>query len=361
MEAPLELDTPVPLVSVLINNFNYARFLPQSIESALAQTYPRVEVVVVDDASSDDSRQIIGRYADRVVRVFREDNGGQGAAINAGFRASRGDIVMLLDADDYLYPQAVERVAAAWLPGQSKVHFRLDLVDTFGRKIDTYPPPEVSFESGDVVPRLLGVGRYETTVTSGNAFARETLEKILPIPEGPFRISADGYLVTVAPFHGPVGVIEEPLGAYRQHSDSGWAASGSAAALGGRLRQSLQHDAHKQVALESKAHEFGLRVVPGCQLRDHPHLQTRLASLRLDPARHPYPGDSRVELSLRGARAILGANLSSMLRLTLACWFLAVGALPGPLAAHAVTWRLQQSSRPQWADRTLKRLRHLVR
>jgi hypothetical protein len=165
----------------------------------------------------------------------------------------------------------------------------------------------------------------------------------------------------VAPFHGPVGAIEEPLGAYRQHSDSGWASStGSAAALGGRLRQSLQHDAHKRGALESKAHEFGLRVAPGCQLRDHQHLQTRLASLRLDPANHPYPADSRMALALLGAKAILEANLPSMLRLTLACWFLAVGALPGPLAAHAVTWRLQQASRPQWADRTLKRLRHLV-
>jgi glycosyltransferase involved in cell wall biosynthesis len=353
---------PTPLVSVLINNFNYARYLPQSIESALAQTYPRLEVLVVDDASSDDSRQVMGRYADRVLLVLQERNGGQGAAINAGFRASRGDIVMLLDADDYLYPHAVERVAAAWVPGQSQMQYRLDLVDATGQRLDTYPPPEVQFDSGDVVPLLLGTGRYETSVTSGTAFARTTLEKVLPIPEESFRISADGYLVTVAPFHGTVGVIEEALGAYRQHGGNAWATSSdSLGALGERLRRSLQHDACKYAALIAKAQEFGLRVVPGHELRDPQHLATRLASLRIDSAKHPFPADSRLHLALRGARQVLGARLSRRRRLTLAGWHLAVGLLPGPLATRAVTWRLQGASRPEWADRLLKALRRAIR
>ena len=79
-----------PLVSILINNFNYGRFVAQSIESALAQDYPRIEVVVVDDASTDDSQSVIRQYADRVRTVLLERNGGQAAAFNAASRRATG-------------------------------------------------------------------------------------------------------------------------------------------------------------------------------------------------------------------------------------------------------------------------------
>ncbi len=352
-----------PLVSIIINNFNYARFLPQSIESALAQTHSRTEVLVVDDASTDDSPRVIRSYADRVVPVLQQRNGGQGAAINAAFGACRGDVVMLLDADDYLYPQAAERVVAAWSEGLSKVQYRLDLVDGAGAKIDVYPPPEVSFDSGDVLPLLLSRGRYETAVTSGNAFSRATLERILPVPEEEFRISADGYLVTVAPFCGPVASIEEPLGAYRQHGGNAWSTASvmAAASMAERLRRSLQHDAHKLQALQAAARKAGREVLPRAELRDHQHLATRLASLCLAPEQHPYRDDSRAALALRGAAASREARTSWMRRGILAAWFLSVGFLPRPLATRAVLWRFTGASRPPAIDRVLKALRRLAR
>ena len=97
--------TAAPLVSVVINNYNYARYLAQAIDSALGQTYPGTEVVVVDDGSSDGSRDVIAAYGTRVVPVLKE-NGGQASAFNAGFAASRGDVVLFLDADDCLLPTA---------------------------------------------------------------------------------------------------------------------------------------------------------------------------------------------------------------------------------------------------------------
>ena len=100
-----------PLVSVIVDNYNYGRYLAQSIESALAQTYARTEVIVVDDASTDDSPTVIRRYA-RVVPVFKAVNSGQASALNAGFLASHGEIVIFLDADDYLEPDAVAREEA---------------------------------------------------------------------------------------------------------------------------------------------------------------------------------------------------------------------------------------------------------
>jgi len=227
-----------------------------------------------------------------------------------------------------------------------------------------YPPPEVRFDSGDVVPLLLATGRYQTTVTSGNAFARSALERILPMPEGDFRISADGYLVTLAPFHGPVVSIEETLGAYRQHGANAWAAGSSAmvsSQLSERFRRSLEHDGHKYRALEAKAREVGMQVSPTPGLRDHQHLEIRLASLRLDPTRHPYPGDSLGTLALRGALASRRARTSWKRRVILAAWFLTVGFLPGAVASRAIAWRLTQASRPQAVDRILKAIRRLMR
>src|SRR4051795_10336845 len=94
--------------SIVINNYNYGRFLRESIQSALAQTHPNCEVIVVDDGSTDDSREIITSYGQRVKPIFKE-NAGQGSTFNAGFPVSSGDFVCFLDSDDTLYPDAMQR------------------------------------------------------------------------------------------------------------------------------------------------------------------------------------------------------------------------------------------------------------
>src|SRR5262245_35878004 len=78
-----------PLVSILINNFNYAKYLPQAIDSALSQTYQPIEVIVVDDGSTDDSQRILSRYEPQVVPILKK-NGGQASAFNAGVARSAG-------------------------------------------------------------------------------------------------------------------------------------------------------------------------------------------------------------------------------------------------------------------------------
>src|ERR1700719_288784 len=87
------------LVSIIIPNYNYARYLRIAIDSALAQTYAPVEVIVVDDGSTDNSREVIESYGDRITPIIKT-NGGHGSALNAGYAASRGEIVIFLDADD---------------------------------------------------------------------------------------------------------------------------------------------------------------------------------------------------------------------------------------------------------------------
>ena len=121
------------LVSIVISNYNYGRFLGEAIDSALNQTYPHTEVIVVDDGSTDNSREIIESYGDRIIAVLK-DNGGQASACNAGFRASRGEVVIFLDADDVLLPDTVRRVVAAFQahPGAVKVQYRLHSEESVG-------------------------------------------------------------------------------------------------------------------------------------------------------------------------------------------------------------------------------------
>ncbi len=354
----------IPLVSIVINNFNYGRFLQQSIDSALAQTHSRTEVIVVDDCSTDGSREIIQARGDTVVPVLRATNGGQGAAINDGFRAVQGEIVIFLDADDYLYPEAARRVAEHWKRGTSKLQYRLHIVDAEGRKIALHPPPDVALHTGDVTPRLTAVGRYPCPVTSGNAWSAAVLKRILPVPEDEFRLCADGYLVTVAPFHGPVISLDEPLGAYRVHGANAWSVIGSTAdpvALAQHLRRTLRHDAARYRALEGVTSELGVPLDGEPGLRDPEHLSIRLASLCLQPEQHPHPDDGRARLALLGLVATVKESLPLRQRVLLSLGFIAGGALPRPVASRAVTWLVAPASRPPAVKKLFRLARRLLR
>ena len=110
-------------VSVVIGAYNYADHLPAAIDSALAQDVPAVEVIVVDDGSTDNTPDIVARYDGRVIGI-RTPNSGQLAALGTGFAASAGPMVVFLDADDVLLPGAARAIAAAAKdPRVAKVHW----------------------------------------------------------------------------------------------------------------------------------------------------------------------------------------------------------------------------------------------
>lgn len=97
-----------PLVSILIPAYNASAFIDDTIRSALAQSWPRKEVIIVDDGSTDATPEIARRHASATVRVIRQDNQGAAAARNAALRLAQGDYLQWLDADDLL---SVDKVA----------------------------------------------------------------------------------------------------------------------------------------------------------------------------------------------------------------------------------------------------------
>jgi glycosyltransferase involved in cell wall biosynthesis len=171
------------LVSIIIDNYNYGRFVADAINSALTQTYRNCEVIVVDDGSQDDSREVIAGFGDRVKAIFKR-NGGQASAFNAALAKCSGDVICFLDADDVFLPPKVERVVEgmATCP-QGWCFHHLQWTDSNLNRILT-PPIPLSTGKYDFRATLpSGKCTFAPPATSGLAFARTLLNQITPIPE----------------------------------------------------------------------------------------------------------------------------------------------------------------------------------
>ena len=209
-----------PLVSVVINNYNYGRFLSESINSAINQTYPYLEVIVVDDGSTDDSREVIASYGDRIIPVLKE-NGGQASAFNAGFEVSRGDIICFLDSDDVFLPNKVEEIVKARQqhPNAVLYYHRMQIVDFKG--VPNGRPWPLDLWAGSIKKKVeRSGGWWQRPTTSALCFSRKYLVSVLPMPEGGFELCADAYVGDLAPFFGLIIGVPKALTLYRQHGDN---------------------------------------------------------------------------------------------------------------------------------------------
>jgi len=345
------------LVSIIINNYNYDRFLAQAIDSALSQTYLHTEVIVVDDGSTDGSRDIIAGYGERIIPVLQE-NGKQGAAFNNGFAHSHGDIIIFLDSDDYLFSEAVDRIVAVWQPEIAKVHYRLAVIDGDGNDRGfSYPQGSAPLATGEVWRSLLKVGTYCGTPTSGNALSRKALSQVMPIPLE-YRSTSDDYLSVLMPLYGSVLAIEEPLGAYRIHTNNQWAI---ATVSSDRYRRFVNHDLQRCDLITQRATALGYEVPDDLNLRFFGRAWSRLASLRLDPQNHPVSTDRALSLSYSGILALWRFSAYNVQkRLIYSLWFIWVGVMPLPLAEPAITWLFAPQFRPKFVGQTLKKIRALV-
>ncbi|MGD1855051.1 MAG: glycosyltransferase family 2 protein [Leptolyngbyaceae cyanobacterium] len=223
-----------PLVSIVINNYNYGAFVGQAIDSALNQSYKNVEVVVIDDGSQDNSREIISRYGDSIISVF-QDNGGQAAAFNAGFAKSSGDIICLLDADDLVLHHRAQQVADIFVQHPDIDWFFHESAPVEAEKItpatlvelgDKYAQDlsQSDLEIIDFKTRLCSAELpYFAPSTSNLCFSRSLLDRFFPLPEvkGTSGLAiCDFYLRIVAAWLGTGIKLEDYLGVFRLHANN---------------------------------------------------------------------------------------------------------------------------------------------
>jgi Glycosyl transferase family 2 len=317
-------------VDILINNYNYGRFLAAAIDSALAQTHPNVNVIVVDDGSTDASLEIIRAY-DGIAEIVLKANGGQASAFNSGFARSAGDVVMFLDADDMLKPTAAALVATAFArdAAVTKVQYRMEVVDEHGRRTGVVKPARhLHLPQGDV-------RRAELTfpfdlvwlATSANAFSADALRRLMPVPEWEFAECPDWYLVHLTPLLGRVVSLYDVAAYYRVHGRNRYEPHSPTLDLA-HIRRTIGFAGTTSRALEMLADELDLERPRNGPLSVS-DLANRLVSLKLAPDLHPIPADRAWRLVLEGARAASRRfDISWPLKLLCGCWFAAIAVAP---------------------------------
>ena len=248
----------LPLVSVIINNYNYGRFLVEAAQSVVAQTYKNIECVIVDDASTDDSAAILAKIErdHSTIKIIRRNaNGGQWRAFLDGFRHSSGSYVIVLDSDDVLLPRCIEIHVWAHLSSRRPVGFSSgDLLQQAGGQIVTTTNSALSWyvqsmqgrisrdfvrpvelACPDLWPYSTGDLRLQEKLyytpspqvdwvwssTSGSCFRRDVVNLLVDCDGLDMqRWAVDGLL------HKGIGaltgslVIDVPIGIYRIHGDN---------------------------------------------------------------------------------------------------------------------------------------------
>lgn len=319
-------------VSIVINNYNYAEFLEACIDSALAQTYRNVEIIVVDDGSTDRSRGLLEKYKRRVTVILKE-HGGETSGRNEGFRQASGDIVTFLDSDDFLKPNAVARVVEKWQPCYAKLQFPLRVVNRQGESTGLLMP-RCRLDEGRVDHLLLRTGRYITTPGSGNFYGRWLLERIMPVPVAEWPQSVDSYAATFAGFYGEIGAIHEPLGFYRVHdSNMTRSVAGNSIDLS-QLERLMSRGLRLRALIEKIAHDLQLRPNPGIVTCHWLYLKLELAQLRL--VEHVSVSKLFSKARQMMISALTSPELTSVHRAQLIGWALGTVVLPMPMAMTVI-------------------------
>lgn len=324
-------------LSVVIANFNYAQYVGRAVESALALDWDDLEVVVVDDGSTDGSLQMLQSFGER-IRLIPSVNQGQREAVNLGFRHSTGDAVVFLDSDDLLPPGMPAVLDRALGSGVSKVQFQMQRIDEHDRPIGV---PFPSYRRLPTPARLrhwmLATSAYPTPPASGNAYARWFLDRVMPLgPEtGDF---ADSGLLAAAPLLGDVVAVGGTLVGYRRHgqNDSDLA----------RSPDSFFRECHRALARWTFARRTaGLPANPSRVFRSREVLQFRAAAARTTPSvRLPRDSPARI-VSDAIITVVIPGPESVLKRVVIGGWSLLVVVMPSRVATRLIAMRFGAARR----------------
>ena len=199
-----------PKASIIIPTYNRARYSPEAVESALSQTYPNIEVIVVNDGSTDDTEQVLTSYMKHICYI-KQENGGCAAAKNRGLEVAEGEFFNLLDDDDRIHPEKIQRQIEAFQkkPNLGIVATAINLISEKGEITGCFIPPLIGPET-----QVLQILRRCLINQSSALFHRRCYEKL-----GGFRQDhSDDYDFWMrASLHYPIQILPEILTDYRLH------------------------------------------------------------------------------------------------------------------------------------------------
>ncbi|GAB4082288.1 glycosyltransferase family 2 protein [Modestobacter muralis] len=333
------MDTP-GRISVIIANYNYGRFVGKAIESALALDWDDMEIIVVDDGSTDDSREVIARFEDRVT-IIHQENSTQRVARNRGYAVSTGDVIIHLDSDDVLFPSLARELARVWRPGISKVQFQMLRIDEEGRSLGSVFPPFTEEPTPEQVRAWADqTSAYPTPPGSGNAYSRALLDRIFPLDDS-CGAATDSACLAVAPFLGDVVTVAKPLVGYRVHG----ANTSDLVADLGRFPRAIER-ARQRYEYASRVR--GLRPDPGHRplRRSRPLLELRVASYRVRRQDRPLAGEGFARLLWDALRSPVHAGPEpAVKRAQVLIWSVLTLVAPARLAERLVDLRFRRDRR----------------
>jgi glycosyltransferase involved in cell wall biosynthesis len=214
-------------ISVILPTFNRSQYLPLALDSIFGQSFRDFEVIVVDDGSTDDTRQVVSKYATQVEYIYQE-NQGRGAARNMGVEHARGEYIAFLDSDDLWHPDHLERLMAFFGKNSDSVfvHGPVDVIGEGGLKdLESTQKMMILFEKA----KQRGYS-YKNLLGSCLIFTSATLvKKSLFAMVGPFdralRIleDLDWYLRVAQRYR--IGYLDgPPVASYRLHKGNAFRA-----------------------------------------------------------------------------------------------------------------------------------------
>jgi glycosyltransferase involved in cell wall biosynthesis len=250
------------VISVVLNSYNYAAYVGAAIGSVLAQTRGDFELIVVDDGSTDGSREVIRSFRDRRIRVVERANGGQGAALLEGIGEARGEIIALLDSDDVWDAGKLEACMEVFGAerGISLLCHGFRCIDAGGRETGerTVPGPGGPFDALRAYERLeMGLPYVPTSFIAGEA----RFFRAVRFEPAAWRIAADTPLIAGLSVMGRVWLLDEVLGGYRVHGGNAFHGRRSEAELVA-LRGRFYDAVNAQLGALGRAERFDFRRSP---------------------------------------------------------------------------------------------------
>jgi glycosyltransferase involved in cell wall biosynthesis len=220
---------PPPEVSVVIPSYNHARYIGRAVDSVLSQSFDELELVIVDDGSTDDTLEILRPYRDHPkVRVRTQENRGAHAALNVGLSLAGGELLFVLNSDDAFHPERLQRlveqfrgdpevvIAASWIEvvdgednplGVKRGHLNMP----------PWPPPSSGPFLSALGERALALLETNFISTTSNIAFRRSLLDDAGLDFLPLRYTHDWEFILAACHHGRLALVEEPLVRYRVH------------------------------------------------------------------------------------------------------------------------------------------------